>query len=127
MAGEFKKRHTRIYVRTFTLIGMLIVSVVPLVAPVAVSVIWELYIPAVAFPELTVNVTWLPYWLAVKFPDGLVVRLMLEKPQFMVGWTVTSSLEERVRVRLVLLVSFCAITTVTEYLSTSTRYGYIST
>ena len=65
------------HVRTLMLIGMFIVSVVPLVAPVAVSVICELYIPAAALPELTVNVIWLPYSLAVKLPDGLVVRLTL--------------------------------------------------
>ena len=92
---------------------MFIVSVVLLGEPVAMSVICELYIPADALPETIVKVIGLPYSLAVKFPDGLMVRLqevavLPEKPQFSVGVTLTASLEERVKVMLALRVSSCA-------------------
>ena len=76
---------------------------------------------------MTVTVITVPALLAPNADDGAISISTSVKPQFCDGSTVTFSRDARVTVICALLVSPCAITMVMERLSTSTRYGYIST
>jgi hypothetical protein len=83
--------------------------------------------PDAARPAPTVTVIVVPDALASNAAEGAIDIVTSVNPQFCDGSTDTLSADTRVTTICALLVSPCDISMATERLSTSTRYGYIST